>query len=52
MSGGLINPNCTGIIGSGVVVHIPSFFTELETLQEKGNQLGGLMPTFVGGPDG
>ena len=33
---GLINPNCVGIIGSGVVVHIPSFFSELEKLEAKG----------------
>ncbi|KAF5357879.1 hypothetical protein D9756_001225 [Leucocoprinus leucothites] len=33
---GLINPDCTGIIGSGVVVHIPSFFAELDALQSQG----------------
>lgn len=33
---GLINPNCIAIIGNGVVVHLPSFFTELETVQSKG----------------
>ncbi|KAG8929636.1 hypothetical protein FRC02_005301 [Tulasnella sp. 418] len=33
---GLINPKCVGVIGSGVVVHIPSFFAEIEKLQEKG----------------
>jgi len=33
---GLINPSCVGIIGSGTVVHIPSFFEELEKLQSKG----------------
>ncbi|KIO29182.1 hypothetical protein M407DRAFT_173033 [Tulasnella calospora MUT 4182] len=33
---GLINPNCVGIIGSGVVIHVPSFFAELDKLQEKG----------------
>jgi adenylosuccinate synthase len=33
---GLVNPTCTGIIGSGVVVHIPSFFAELDALQDQG----------------
>ncbi|PVG02921.1 putative ADE12-adenylosuccinate synthetase [Serendipita vermifera] len=33
---GLINPNCVGLIGSGVVVHLPSFFAELEKLESKG----------------
>ncbi|CCA74795.1 probable ADE12-adenylosuccinate synthetase [Serendipita indica DSM 11827] len=33
---GLINPNCVGLIGSGVVVHVPSFFSELEKLESKG----------------
>lgn len=33
---GLINPNCKNLIGSGVVVHIPSFFRELEDLKQKG----------------
>ncbi|KAF9014262.1 AMPSase 1 [Cyathus striatus] len=33
---GLVNPACTGIIGNGVVVHIPSFFTELEALESEG----------------
>ncbi|KXN91466.1 Adenylosuccinate synthetase 1, partial [Leucoagaricus sp. SymC.cos] len=33
---GLINPKCTGIIGSGVVVHIPSFFAELDALHSQG----------------
>ncbi|KAF8486622.1 Adenylosuccinate synthetase [Russula emetica] len=33
---GLINPAVTGIIGSGVVVHIPSFFDEVDNLREKG----------------
>ena len=36
---GLINPAVTGIIGSGVVVHVPSFFEEFDTLREKGNSL-------------
>ncbi|KAF5093769.1 hypothetical protein D0Z00_003867 [Geotrichum galactomycetum] len=33
---GLINPNCTNLVGSGVVVHVPSFFKELENIIEKG----------------
>ncbi|KAJ3528966.1 hypothetical protein NM208_g9968 [Fusarium decemcellulare] len=33
---GLINPNCTNLIGSGVVFHVPSFFRELKELDEKG----------------
>jgi adenylosuccinate synthase len=34
---GLVNPAVTGIVGSGVVVHVPSFFDEFDTLHEKGN---------------
>jgi len=33
---GLVNPSCTGLIGSGVVIHLPSFFQELDALQDKG----------------
>ncbi|KZT02392.1 Adenylosuccinate synthetase [Laetiporus sulphureus 93-53] len=33
---GLVNPKCTGLIGTGVVVHVPSFFAELDALQAKG----------------
>ncbi|KAI9141192.1 Adenylosuccinate synthetase [Paraphysoderma sedebokerense] len=33
---GLINPKSTSIIGNGVVVHLPSFFNELETTEKKG----------------
>lgn len=33
---GLVNPRCAGFIGSGVVVHVPSFFAELDTLEKKG----------------
>ncbi|KAK3934999.1 adenylosuccinate synthetase [Diplogelasinospora grovesii] len=33
---GLVNPNCMNLIGSGVVFHVPSFFKELATLEEKG----------------
>lgn len=33
---GLVNPNCQNIVGAGVVVHVPSFFEELENLEKKG----------------
>jgi adenylosuccinate synthase len=33
---GLINPNCTALIGNGVVVHLPSFFEEKAKLEAKG----------------
>lgn len=33
---GLVNPNCQNLVGSGVVVHVPSFFEELENLEKKG----------------
>lgn len=33
---GLINPKCMNLIGSGVVVHVPSLFEELENLEKKG----------------
>ncbi|KAF9053170.1 AMPSase 1 [Panaeolus papilionaceus] len=33
---GLVNPSCTGLIGSGVVIHVPSFFKELDALQSQG----------------
>ncbi|KAJ4478157.1 Adenylosuccinate synthetase [Lentinula aciculospora] len=33
---GLVNPKCTGLIGSGVVVHLPSFFNELDALESQG----------------
>ncbi|ANB12987.1 adenylosuccinate synthase [Sugiyamaella lignohabitans] len=33
---GLINPNCNNLVGSGVVIHVPSFFTELENIEKKG----------------
>ena len=36
---GLINPSCNiNLIGTGCVVHIPSFFKELKALEEKGLQ--------------
>ncbi|KAL8751548.1 MAG: hypothetical protein Q9199_006334 [Rusavskia elegans] len=33
---GLVNPKCLNLIGTGCVVHIPSFFKELEDLHKKG----------------
>lgn len=33
---GLINPKCLNLLGSGVVIHVPSFFEELEDLEKKG----------------
>ncbi|RSH78364.1 uncharacterized protein EHS24_002088 [Apiotrichum porosum] len=36
---GLINPKVQAFIGSGVVVHVPSFFKELEALEDKGLQV-------------
>lgn len=33
---GLINPKCINLVGSGVVIHVPSFFKELETIEKKG----------------
>jgi len=33
---GLVNKNCIGLIGSGTVVHVPSFFDELASLESKG----------------
>lgn len=33
---GLLNPKCLNLIGSGAVVHVPSFFKELEDLNQKG----------------
>jgi len=33
---GLVNPAVTGLIGHGVVVHLPSFFEEVDGLLEKG----------------
>ncbi|KAF2091502.1 adenylosuccinate synthetase-like protein [Saccharata proteae CBS 121410] len=33
---GLVNPACTNLVGSGCVVHIPSFFKELEALEKHG----------------
>ncbi|KAG8748153.1 hypothetical protein FRC10_008886 [Ceratobasidium sp. 414] len=33
---GLVSPKCVSIIGAGVVVHVPSFFAELDALEQKG----------------
>ncbi|KAI1981962.1 Adenylosuccinate synthase [Ophidiomyces ophidiicola] len=33
---GLISPKCVNLIGSGTVFHVPSFFKELEALEQKG----------------
>jgi len=33
---GLVNPSCTGLIGSGLVVHLPSFFEEVDALESQG----------------
>lgn len=33
---GLVNPKCVNLIGTGCVVHVPSFFQELENVQKKG----------------
>ncbi|KAJ1732527.1 Adenylosuccinate synthase [Coemansia biformis] len=33
---GLVNAECVSVIGSGVVVHVPSFFEELEALEAQG----------------
>lgn len=35
---GIINDKCVGVIGNGVVVHIPSFFEELANLEKKGKK--------------
>jgi adenylosuccinate synthase len=38
---GLVNPKCTGLIGNGTVVHLPSFFAELEALEKQGLDCSG-----------
>ncbi|KAF1946657.1 hypothetical protein EJ02DRAFT_440931 [Clathrospora elynae] len=38
---GLVNPNCVNVIGSGCVVHVPSFFKELEALEKYGLKTDG-----------
>ncbi|PVU96617.1 hypothetical protein BB559_002313 [Furculomyces boomerangus] len=33
---GIVSPNCTAVIGSGVVVHLESLFEELDDISKKG----------------
>lgn len=33
---GLMNPNAVGVIGAGVVVHLPALFSELDKLKAAG----------------
>ena len=33
---GMVNPKCKNLLGSGVVIHVPSLFEELEQLERKG----------------
>lgn len=33
---GLVNPKCLNLVGSGVVVHLPSFFDELAKIENQG----------------
>ena len=33
---GIIHEKCTAVIGNGVVIHLPGFFSEIEKLEEKG----------------
>ncbi|KAG7697736.1 hypothetical protein KL930_000209 [Ogataea haglerorum] len=33
---GLVNPNCVNLVGSGVVVHVPSFLEELSKIEAQG----------------
>lgn len=33
---GLVSPSCVNLIGSGVVVHVPTFFKEIEDIKKKG----------------
>ncbi|RXW12364.1 hypothetical protein EST38_g13492 [Candolleomyces aberdarensis] len=33
---GLVNSSCTGLLGNGVVIHLPSFFAELDALEAQG----------------
>lgn len=33
---GLVNKNCLNLVGSGVVVHLPSFFDELDKIEKQG----------------
>ena len=47
-----MNPNCTALIGSGVVVHVPSFFEELESLEKKGTSELALLRTSASAAGG
>ncbi|MCJ1408060.1 hypothetical protein MMC19_002133 [Ptychographa xylographoides] len=33
---GIVNPSCINLVGSGCVVHVPSFFKELATIEKHG----------------
>ncbi|KAJ3082462.1 hypothetical protein HK102_001664 [Quaeritorhiza haematococci] len=33
---GLVNPKCICVVGNGCVIHLPSFFKELENVESKG----------------
>jgi adenylosuccinate synthase len=33
---GLLNPQCMNLIGTGTVVHVPTFFKEMAQLEGKG----------------
>ena len=36
---GLVNPSCTGLIRSGLVVHLPSLFNKIDSLESQGNRI-------------
>lgn len=38
---GLINPKCANVIGSGVVIHVPLFFAELDKIVKQGVDASG-----------
>ncbi len=40
---GILHQNTTCLIGNGVVIHLPTFFKELDTLDEKGVEYAGRM---------
>ena len=44
---GLVNPKCIGLIGSGVVIHMPSFFAELDALQSQGRDRPISSPSYT-----
>jgi len=45
---GLVNPHCLNFIGTGVVVHVPTFFSELEKDQSQGHHGCGAADLRVG----